>query len=246
MLDDLFATSGIRLEPIESRRNLLTSGIGLNELIGRRFTIGDVLCEGIDYCTPCEHLVDRRADRALELDRQRRTLEMIASENFVPQAVLECQGSVLTNKYAEGYPGRRYYGGCEEVDVAEQLAIRLQAEPLVDPQARRELGRALLRQSSQDLLDMRSLLAAVTSRSAIQRVSRLLLAIGRAANDAQCHPAIEFDLVLTRGEIASLLGLTIETVSRQLTKLEKQGVIRRQGARGILLLDAARLGRLAT
>jgi glycine hydroxymethyltransferase len=58
-----------------------------------------------------------------ELDRQQRTLEMIASENFVPQAVLECQGSVLTNKYAEGYPGRRYYGGCEFIDVAEQLAI---------------------------------------------------------------------------------------------------------------------------
>jgi glycine hydroxymethyltransferase len=60
---------------------------------------------------------------AKELERQQRTLEMIASENFVPQAVLECQGSVLTNKYAEGYPGRRYYGGCEWVDVAEQLAI---------------------------------------------------------------------------------------------------------------------------
>jgi glycine hydroxymethyltransferase len=58
-----------------------------------------------------------------ELERQRQTLEMIASENFVPQAVLECQGSVLTNKYAEGYPGRRYYGGCEWVDVVEQLAI---------------------------------------------------------------------------------------------------------------------------
>ncbi len=58
-----------------------------------------------------------------ELARQRSTLEMIASENFVPQAVLECQGSVLTNKYAEGYPGRRYYGGCEHVDVVEQLAI---------------------------------------------------------------------------------------------------------------------------
>jgi glycine hydroxymethyltransferase len=60
---------------------------------------------------------------ARELDRQQRTLEMIASENFVPQAVLDCQGSVLTNKYAEGYPGKRYYGGCEFVDVAEQLAI---------------------------------------------------------------------------------------------------------------------------
>ena len=58
-----------------------------------------------------------------ELRRQQRTLEMIASENFVPRAVLECQGSVLTNKYAEGYPGRRYYGGCEHVDVIEQLAI---------------------------------------------------------------------------------------------------------------------------
>ena len=58
-----------------------------------------------------------------ELARQQGTLEMIASENFVPKAVLEAQGSVLTNKYAEGYPGRRYYGGCEFVDVAENLAI---------------------------------------------------------------------------------------------------------------------------
>jgi glycine hydroxymethyltransferase len=58
-----------------------------------------------------------------ELARQQGTLEMIASENFVPLAVLQAQGSVLTNKYAEGYPGRRYYGGCEEVDVAETIAI---------------------------------------------------------------------------------------------------------------------------
>jgi glycine hydroxymethyltransferase len=58
-----------------------------------------------------------------ELNRQQSTLEMIASENFAPVGVLEAQGSVLTNKYAEGYPGRRYYGGCEYVDVVEQLAI---------------------------------------------------------------------------------------------------------------------------
>ncbi len=58
-----------------------------------------------------------------ELERQQQTLEMIASENFVPLSVLEAQGSVLTNKYAEGYPGRRYYGGCEFVDRSEQLAI---------------------------------------------------------------------------------------------------------------------------
>src|SRR5690554_1282511 len=57
-----------------------------------------------------------------ELTRQRNNLEMIASENFVPRAVLQAQGSVLTNKYAEGYPGKRYYGGCEQVDIAEDLA----------------------------------------------------------------------------------------------------------------------------
>ncbi len=64
-----------------------------------------------------------------ELARERDTLEMIASENFVPRAVLQAQGSVLTNKYAEGYPGRRYYGGCEHVDVVETLA-RERAEEL--------------------------------------------------------------------------------------------------------------------
>src|SRR5258707_10644797 len=60
---------------------------------------------------------------ASEARRQRDGLELIASENYVSRAVLEAQGSVLTNKYAEGYPGKRYYGGCEHVDVAEQLAI---------------------------------------------------------------------------------------------------------------------------
>jgi glycine hydroxymethyltransferase len=60
---------------------------------------------------------------ALELGRQRDKIELIASENIVSRAVLEAQGSVLTNKYAEGYPGRRYYGGCEFVDIAEELAI---------------------------------------------------------------------------------------------------------------------------
>ncbi len=58
-----------------------------------------------------------------ELDREQTQIELIASENIVSRAVLEAQGSVLTNKYAEGYPGRRYYGGCEYVDIAERLAI---------------------------------------------------------------------------------------------------------------------------
>src|SRR5690349_24656862 len=59
----------------------------------------------------------------LELGRQRDEIELIASENIVSRAVLEAQGSVMTNKYAEGYPGRRYYGGCQFVVIAEQLAI---------------------------------------------------------------------------------------------------------------------------
>jgi CRP/FNR family transcriptional regulator len=84
----------------------------------------------------------------------------------------------------------------------------------------------------------------VTGRTAIQRVAGFLLALARSANDTECHAARSFDLVLTRGEIASLLGLTIETVSRQLTKLEKDGVIRRHGQRGIDLIDADQLASL--
>jgi glycine hydroxymethyltransferase len=71
------------------------------------------------------HEVDPEISRAidLEVDRQARTVELIASENFVSEAVLEALGSVMTNKYAEGLPGKRYYGGCEYVDIAENLAI---------------------------------------------------------------------------------------------------------------------------
>lgn len=71
------------------------------------------------------HSVDPEIAELIELERKRQQnkLELIASENFVSKAVMEAQGSVLTNKYAEGYPGKRYYGGCEHVDVVEQLAI---------------------------------------------------------------------------------------------------------------------------
>src|SRR5215212_10131564 len=74
---------------------------------------------------PYTEVVDPEVQEALdgELERQRTTIELIASENFASPAVLDAAGSVLTNKYAEGYPGKRYYGGCEWVDIAEQLAI---------------------------------------------------------------------------------------------------------------------------
>src|SRR5215207_10353027 len=74
---------------------------------------------------PYTEVVDSEVQEALdgELERQRNTIELIASENFTSPAVLAAQGSVLTNKYAEGYPGKRYYGGCEQVDKVETLAI---------------------------------------------------------------------------------------------------------------------------
>src|SRR5436190_17852985 len=80
---------------------------------------------GPDYFTKPVGEVDPEIAQVLrdEARRQESTLEMIASENFVCQAVMDCHGSTLTNKYAEGLPGKRYYGGCEHVDVAETLAI---------------------------------------------------------------------------------------------------------------------------
>ena len=91
----------------------------------RAGTVAGVTDLSPDYFAKPVSEVDPEIAQVLEdeLRRQETTLEMIASENFAPQAVLDCQGSVLTNKYAEGYPGKRYYGGCEYVDVAEELAI---------------------------------------------------------------------------------------------------------------------------
>src|SRR4051812_28253380 len=87
-----------------------------------------------DYFTKPVSEVDPEIAQVLddERNRQETTLEMIASENFVPQAVLDATGSVLTNKYAEGYPGKRYYGGFEVVGVAEALP-RSRAEERVGP-----------------------------------------------------------------------------------------------------------------
>ncbi|GAA4031150.1 Crp/Fnr family transcriptional regulator FnrL [Sphingomonas rosea] len=104
------------------------------------------------------------------------------------------------------------------------------------------LARALLRRSSEDLFGARSLMAMVGRHKARERVAAFLLAMGEAASDSPCHPAARFDLPLSRAEMAGLLGLTIETVSRQLSALERDGVIRRHGLRGIELVDAARLG----
>lgn len=100
------------------------------------------------------------------------------------------------------------------------------------------LSTALLRRSTADLFETRSLIALMGRRAADARVAGLILAFASAASDSPCHPAAEFDLPLTRGEMAGILGLTIETVSRQLSKLEKTGLIKREGARGLVIRDA--------
>lgn len=108
-----------------------------------------------------------------------------------------------------------------------------------------KLSQALLQRSQEDLLRSRDLLALSGRRSASAKVAGLLAGLAEAASDSSCHSAREFELPLTRGEIASMLGLTIETVSRAITRFERDGVICRKGARGIEVLDPARLGQSA-
>ena len=105
-----------------------------------------------------------------------------------------------------------------------------------------DLTKALFRRSQEDLHAARELLALGAGKSAGEQVGGLILALARAASDSPCHPAAVFDLPLTRGEMANMLGMTIETVSRALSSLEKGGVLKRIGARGIELVDPARLG----
>lgn len=107
------------------------------------------------------------------------------------------------------------------------------------------LGLALLRRSQEDLHAARGLLDLTGRRDAKARVAALILGMARAASDSPCHPAGRFELPLTRGEMANLAGLTIETVSRRLTELGSDGIITRKGARGIVLADAARLAAIA-
>ena len=104
-----------------------------------------------------------------------------------------------------------------------------------------QLGRALLRRTQEDLFASRELLALTGNAPAEARVAGALLSLAKAASDSPCHPASRFDLPLSRGELADMLGLTIETISRTLTRFERAGAIRRDGKRGIELIDPALL-----
>ncbi len=107
------------------------------------------------------------------------------------------------------------------------------------------LGRALLRRTAEDLFESRATIDLMSRRNAQQKVAGFILSIARAASHSPCHAATSFDLPLSREEIAGVLGLTIETVSRHLTRLEREQVIAREGRRGIRLADPARLEQLA-
>jgi len=107
------------------------------------------------------------------------------------------------------------------------------------------LGRALLRRTAEDLFESRATIDLMSRRNARQKVAGFILSIARAASHSPCHPAPAFELPLSREEIAGVLGLTIETVSRQLTRLDRDGLIARDGRRGIHLLNPAGLELLA-
>jgi CRP/FNR family transcriptional regulator len=106
------------------------------------------------------------------------------------------------------------------------------------------LGRALLRRTAQDLFESRAIIDLMSRRTAQQKIAGFIVAMARAASDSPCHPAARFELPLSREEMAGVLGLTIETVSRQLTRLERDRLIAREGRRGIRLTDPARLEQL--
>ncbi|MBU2340837.1 MAG: Crp/Fnr family transcriptional regulator [Alphaproteobacteria bacterium] len=107
------------------------------------------------------------------------------------------------------------------------------------------LARALLRRTQEDLHASRMLQALTGKTSGRGKVAALLLGFAQAASDSPCHPAALFELPLSRGEMANMLGLTIETVSRQITRLEREGAIARRGKRGIELADPALLSQAA-
>ncbi len=131
-------------------------------------------------------------------------------------------------------------------DVAHDVVALTDSSLCLFPQAayRRIVDRhpalasALLQRQSRDLAESRHLLGLAARHGAQARVAGLLLAFAHAASDSPCHPAAQFDLPMTRGDMADMLGLTIETVSRQLSVLEREAVIARRGRRGIELTDA--------
>lgn len=190
----------------------------------RRLQRGETLFAAGDSPTSCATLISGALKISrIDEDGVERILSLVhpagfVGEMFAPQA----NHSVVALADSEVcvFPARRY----------EQAVERFPA-----------LGRALLRRSAEDLYATRDLIDLMGRRTARGRVAGLIKALAEAASDSPCHPASRFELPLSREEMAALLGLTIETVSRQLGRLEAEGAIQREGRRGIRLTDAALL-----
>lgn len=200
------------------------------ERIGRtvRLQRGQVLFHAGEPAPACATLISGALKiSSLDEDGTERILSLVHPAGFVGEmftAVAHHDVTAIADSLLCVFPADRY-------------------EAVIDRYPK--LGKALLRRSSEDLFASRELIDLMGRRTALQRVAGFLKAMADAASSSPCHPAHRFELPLTRGEMAGMLGLSIETVSRQLTRLEKDQVIAREGARGIRLADAARLGMLA-
>ena len=194
----------------------------------RRYARGETIVAAGDPNTVCATLT-RGAAKMSTIDRDgtERIVALVhpagmLGQMFAPAATLHV--TALTDSEACLFP-------------------RSQFEALRD--TRPALAGRLLSELGRELDESRALIDLISKRQARGRVAALILAFARAASPAPCHDETAFELPLTRGEMAQLLGITIETVSRTLTALEKEGTIRRVGSHGIVVLDRGQLETLA-
>lgn len=190
----------------------------------RRYARGETIVAAGDASAVCATLT-RGAAKMSTIDRDgtERIVALVhpagmLGQLFAPAATLHV--TALTDSEACLFPRARFEALSEE---------------------RPALARRLLAEVSRELEDSRHLIDLISKRQARGRVAALILAFSRAASPAPCHDESAFDLPLTRGEMAQLLGITIETVSRTLTALEGEGTIRRTGTHGITILNRAAL-----
>ena len=171
-------------------------------------------------------------------------------EGALKVAAVDADGNetILALVHPAGFIGEMFapFASHDVVALADSRVCQFSRRDMEEAVRRHPaLGIALLQRAQEDLHEARELLDLSRRKGAAARVAGLILAFARAASDSPCHPAQSFDLPLTRGEMAAMLGLTIETVSRQIGELEAMGVIVRKGARGIELAAPAQLGELA-
>jgi CRP/FNR family transcriptional regulator len=194
----------------------------------RHYARGETILAAGDDATVCATLISGAAKiSTIDRDGTERIVALVHPAGLMGQLFASSQRhhvTALTASEACVFPRTTFEGL-----AAEQPA----------------LARRLLSDVLNELEESRALIDLISKRQANARLATLLLAFARAASLAPCHDALAFELPLTRGEMAQLLGLTIETVSRTLVAMEKKGLIRREGAHGIAIIDRAGLAAIA-